>query len=174
MSVDDKIRTHLANGQLIQVTPEFDGDRIVRQLFVHQEAWSFIKPEEPHHAIISEERAQRAIEDLLRFVDGSRIICAREPFDKPANTYLMPIHSEGRGVWAIRNRDVPHIRFFGLFPKVDTFVVTYACLRADLDSKEMWEQIRTEAVAIYSELFPNSLPEYERNASHVCTNIILV
>jgi len=173
MSVDDEVRAHLVNGQLIQVLPEFDGDPIVRELFVHQEAWSIIKPEEPHHALITIVRAQRAKEDLLRFVDGSRIICAREPFDKSADSYLAPLHPKMSGVWAIRNRVDPQIRFFGLFPQVDTFVVTHACLRDQLNCSEDWEQARADAVAIYGELFPRTFPIYGGNASHVCTNIIL-
>lgn len=176
MSLDDDLKSAIDRGVLFQLRPDFDGDPIVRELFVAEEVYEILFPQEADtHALLNPRRATLARMQLNRFITGGRIRCAVSSFEKSAECYLSPISPSTTGVWAIRDRENPQVRFIGVFVSRDVFIVLFAPSREELGkAKEgVWEYYRSESLVFLNELLPNQQPILGGDPHDVCTNIIL-
>lgn len=176
MSLQDELENATHNGLLIQLRPEFDGDPLVREVFVTGDVYHVLFPTDGDaNALLTPTRAARARMQLGRFITGEPIRCATSSFEKSSECYLSPISPEFTGVWAIRDREDPQVRFIGTFVEKDVFIVTSAPLRSELgDNKDgVWEYYRSDCLEYLNELLPQQQPIYGGNPDDVCSNIFI-
>lgn len=108
-----------------------------------------------------EERFNYLRADLDRFIEGSLIPIAREPY-KGKTSYMLRLQPPADEVWEIRSRDPePSIRVFGRFAEKDIFIALTWALRADLKhpgSRE-WRDASVGCKTDWIKLFHPYLPK---------------
>jgi hypothetical protein len=158
ISIRQKVREHIASGELWVFEPAVDGIASIRYLFltreVHDEIFSDIWAD-PEFS----DRFPLLAADLELFVSGEMIGAAMDPENKAVTAFIARLSPTERGIWAIRSREPkPSIRIFGAFIEVDTFVVLRTELRGVLGgwgSKPWNDAIENAAARFYALFVPD-------------------
>ena len=153
-----KLKDRFASGEILQWTPQIEGDSCERTLFITAEINDEFDEETWNDLSIAYQYAQLGA-DFDRYVTGDTIPVGMSPYDKGDNAFIARISPHEYGIWAIRSvAPSPAIRIFGAFCEKDTFVALITRLRANLggpESKE-WAQAREAAITRWEVLFPES------------------
>lgn len=143
-------------GELLQWTPQINGDACERTLFISAEINEEFDEETWNDQALGYRYAQLGA-DFDRYVTGDTISIGMEPYDKGDNAFMARISPAEYGIWAIRSiAPKPAIRVFGAFCERDVFVALITRRRADLGGPESreWKQAREAAITLWSNLFP--------------------
>ncbi|MGH9354034.1 MAG: hypothetical protein ACRD2G_18045 [Terriglobia bacterium] len=149
--------------------------RHMRLLFAAEEVGRVVKP--PWNATPEGLRFSQLRAHLDRFIEGSLISMAQNPFTKPRTCYMARIDPSTDEVWDIRSIDPrPAIRVLGCFADTDLFIALVWENRKNLGgphSKE-WRDFRERGKAMWRNLFPAyqplraaSINEYVSEKVHV-------
>ena len=148
----------VARGELLQWTPQIEGDPCERTLFISPE----INEEFDGDTWLDQSLAYRYAQlaaDFDRYVTGDTIPVGMEPYDKGDDAFMARVSPAEYGIWTIRSvAPKPAIRVFGAFCERDVFVALVTRFRANLGGPESreWAQAREAAIDLWDNLFPGN------------------
>jgi hypothetical protein len=146
----------IASGELLQWTPQIEGDSCERALFISAEINEEFDDDTWQDLSLGYRYAQLGA-DFDRYVTGDTIPVGMEPYDKGDNAFMARVSPAEYGIWTIRSvAPKPAIRVFGAFCEQDVFVALNTRLRANLGGPESreWAQAREAAITLWENLFP--------------------
>lgn len=151
-----RLNEKVASGELLQWTPQLQGESCERTLFISKE----INEEFDENTWTDHTMALRYANlsaDFDRYVTGETIPVGMKPYDKGDHAFIARISPPEYGVWAIRSlAPKPALRVFGAFCERDVFVALLSYRRTDLGGRESrsWAQARENTIAKWNNLFP--------------------
>jgi hypothetical protein len=160
MSIRDEINSRVSEGRLFQLRPLIESDEVKRSMFVSEKLFSKLHPEaDGPNSFDARNALLRA--DLERFINGSEITVARNPFKKSKKCYLAPVDPTRLGIWDIRSVDPrPGLRVLGCFSEKDVFVALEMETRESLGgpNDKAWRDFIERCSAHWRRLFGTYLP----------------
>lgn len=153
MSIRDQINSLVQDGRLFELYPVLKSEKVSRCMFVSKQIWDEISPQSDEKF---DERFAKLRADLDRFVDGSEVTVAHNPYKRSKKAYIArtnPIEDE---VWDIRSVDPrPGIRVLGFFAEKDVFIALEWEFRTNLDGPggKLWSKFLRANGAHWRRLF---------------------
>jgi hypothetical protein len=177
MSIRERIKQHVASGELVHAPHSLPSVRAGRYLFMVKEMWEAVDGSLSGNGI-HDLRLGKLRADFDRFVSGQELTIGDHPLDKGINAFMARTHPVQDGVFDIRSQDPsPGIRVFGCFSEKNTFIALIWRCRKDLGSRNerAFDQAILAAQREWNRLFDPLKPLYSEDIhDHLSTKIRIV